>query len=310
MQENAGQSEDSHAEGDQEKSNGTVNLVASGVVLLLLASGAALFILSAIAIGKSAQTDIAAAIGAGLGLAGMSVAGWLVVYREAQRRHARVLLRLPTLLRDLDRNLAALESVRREHAKLNMSLKGVREGLTEDSRAAQHQREELVGAGDGVRRELGEFRRELIEIRQRMEEDREARLQVDAVLVEVADSIFRRLDLDGFPALLDDYSRQLQALGLDLIHPAPASPINDRLHTIEDERDEDGIPPLCVVKCLAPGFRRGSTVLRAASVVVTPEAPAPADTDAGSSGDSSDIEEQSGDEERSEGSGSDDGPAE
>lgn len=254
-----------------EPSGGLANLLASGVIVLLLAASAALFVLSVPTIGKSADQCIAPAVGAGLGIAGLIAAAWLLVHREAQRRHAAVLLQLPALLRDLDQEMASLEAVRREHAKLNMSIKGIREGLSEDGRVAQIQREGIASAGEGVRRELGEFRGELIELRQQLEEERAERGKLDSVLGAAADGIFRRQDLDGFPELLEDFASQLKILGLDLIFPPPNSPINDRLHSIVEERDEDGILPLHVVKCLALGFRRGSKVLRAASVITTPE---------------------------------------
>jgi molecular chaperone GrpE len=244
---------------------------AGGVLALLLAASATLFIVSVLGLTQAEDDRLAQAIGGGLGVAGLAVAGWLIVHWESRRQHAAVLLQLPTLMLDLDQRIAAIETVRREHAKTNMSLKGIRDGISEDLRSAHGQREALSATGEQLRGDLGEFRGELIEIRQQLVEERDSRNQLDDVLMAVADRIHRKLDLDGIRGVLDGVSQEYQVLGLDLIHPEPGTPFDERIHSAAEERAADGIPPRHVVGCLEMGYRRGSQLLRAASVIVSPQ---------------------------------------
>jgi len=244
---------------------------AGGVLALLLIASSTLFILSVISLAKNGDGHLVQTIEGGLGIAGLAVAAWLLVSWGSRRRHVAVLLQLPALMRDLDQRVASIESVRREHAKTNLSLKGIREGLDEDQRVVREQREALVATGEGVRRDLGEFRGELIEIRQRLAGERDARNQVDERLMAVADQIHRKLDLEGIRGVLDDVSRQYQVLGLDLIHPEPGTPFDERLHSVAEERAAEGVPPRHIVGCLEMGYRRRSQLLRAASVIVSPQ---------------------------------------
>jgi len=206
-------------------------------------------------------------LGMGLFLGGIAAAMVFLVLPTWLEHRAGSLELLAVALDDLERRQYDLDSVRREHRKALTRIEEFQEQSTRVVDRLEDQSRQLA--------EVFRLKEEVLVVRQEGQRLQRRLEDWDLALADHCDDQFRLLSHDGvspdYHAAvqrgLEQLSRCLRSLGLDVVHPACGEPFDERLHRASQTGPAtDQAPPEHVLTCLRPGYRRGQAVLRRADV--------------------------------------------
>jgi molecular chaperone GrpE (heat shock protein) len=251
-------------------------LAPSLLILLSLCSGALAFVRITVADSATLEAAIIeSAVLLVVSTVAVAAAGVLLNYRQ---RTAAISTYLDGWA-SMEQRASDIEAVRREQAKVRMSVDGLSARVAEEVNNLQAREESLSSL-------LSEIEKGLIESRQARAQADAATRRWDSLAMLTADGLFRISDRPGVGGLYGDLVEQLQGVGLDVVRPAASTVVDERLHEVSTEEISETVPAGAVVRTAGIGFRRGERVLRRARVVqATAPATSSLDSESGASPD-------------------------
>ncbi|MCP4810534.1 MAG: nucleotide exchange factor GrpE [Proteobacteria bacterium] len=210
---------------------------------------------------------------AGLSVLSLAAAGLL----ENQRFRTSSVASGVQAWSDAEQRAADLDAVRREHAKLRMSLDGVMRGLVDNARSLEEREQAL-------RSELANLESLLLEVRQARIEANEGERHWDEFAVSLVQLLHRSRDLEAVRGVHEHVLERLTGVGLDVLDPARGASFEEHLHRVVDVDESSELPTGSVIRTVTPGLRRGAVVVRHAEVVVAAQSAASTDRPAADAG--------------------------
>lgn len=197
-----------------------------------------------------------------LGLAGLAIIA-LIASGLLENQHLRTtsVVSSLSLWTEAEQRASDLETVRREQAKLRMSLDGLSNTLGMKTSALEERERDLL-------KQLAALESLLLEARQARQAALELERHWDEFAVSMITLLHRSKDLDAVRGVYEHVVEGLQGLGIDVIEPRREMPVSELHHRVVAAEHSDDVQPGGVIRVAAPGLRRGNYVIRHAEVVV------------------------------------------
>ena len=184
----------------------------------------------------------------------------------------RLLMRLPDAMRDMREMLGETENILKEYRRARTAIESLRESVTTERSTTEvlaHQLQEHVLNIQAVERDLQKTRMESAERAREVERWMQSAMDFEDFLHRILQQYHEDTTSAGLVRdIADVFAQYTAARGLERINLKPGDPLVPGLFQIVTEETNPVLMPDTVARCLTWGYRRGTTIIRPATVAI------------------------------------------